>query len=52
MSDEDKAKQDIIESFFYDDVYGYGSTLNTLKHARGIHKNITMNDIDKFMGKV
>ena len=36
MSDEDKANQDIIESIFYDDEYGYGSKLNTLKHAREI----------------
>ena len=34
MSDEDKAKQDIIEAVFYDGEYGYGSKLNTLKHAR------------------
>ena len=42
MSDEDKAKQAIIESVFYDDEYGYGSKLNTFKHAREIHKNITV----------
>ena len=52
MSDEDKANQDIIESIFYDDEYGYGSKLNTLKHAREINKNITMDDINKFMNKV
>ena len=34
MSDEDKAKQDIIESVFYDDEYGNVSKINTLKHAR------------------
>ena len=35
-----KAKQDIIESAFYDDEKGYGSKLNTLKYAKQINKNI------------
>ena len=52
MSDEDKAKQEIIESILYDDEYGYGSKLHTLKHAREINKDITMDDINKLMGKV
>ena len=52
MIHEDKAKQDIIESVFYDDEYGYGSKVNTLKHAREIHKNIILDDINKFMNKV
>ena len=40
MNDEDKENQDIIESIFYDDEYGYVSKLKTLKHAREINKNI------------
>ena len=34
MSDEDKAKQDIIEAVVYDHEYGYGNKINTLKHAK------------------
>ena len=34
MNEEDKAKQDVIEAVFYDDQYGYGSKVNTLKNAR------------------
>ena len=33
-----KKKQDVIETAFYDDEYGYGSKINTLKHARQRHK--------------
>ena len=51
MSEEDKAKQDVIESVFYDDENGYGSNINTLKHARHINTNITMSDIHEFMKK-
>ena len=35
---EEKAKQNVIESVFYDDGYGYGSKVNTLKHARQINR--------------
>ena len=45
LSEEDKAKQDVIEAVFNDDEYGYGSKVNTLTHARQIDKNITMDDI-------
>ena len=49
MTEEDKAKQDVIESVFYDDEYGYGSRLNTLKCAKTINKNNTMDDINNFI---
>ena len=52
MSEEDKANQDIIEAVFYDDEYGYGSKINTLKHAREINRNMFIDDIQKFMYKV
>ena len=52
MSEEDKANQYIIEAVFYDDEYGHGSKINTLRYARQVHKNITMDDIDKFMNQV
>ena len=29
-----QAKQDVIETVFYDDEHGYGSKANTLKHAQ------------------
>ena len=52
MSQEEKAKQDVIEAVFYDDEHGYGSKANTLKNAKEIDKSITMDDINKFMNKV
>ena len=52
MSEEEKAKQDVIKSVFYDDEYGYGSKINTLKHAKELDKDSTMDDIDKFMNEV
>ena len=52
MTEEDKAKHDVIEAVFYDEEYGYGSNINTLNHARQINKRITMDDINKFMNKV
>ena len=36
MTEEEKAKHDVIETAFYDDEHGYGSKLNTLKHAKQI----------------
>ena len=51
-SEEDKAEQDKIEAVFYDDEYGYGSKLNTLKHAREMNVNILVDDINKFTNKV
>ena len=39
MSEEEKAKQDLIEAALSDDEYGYGSKTNTLKHARQMHTN-------------
>ena len=47
-----QAKQDVIETVFYDDEHGYGSKANTLKHAQEIDKSITIDDINKFMNKV
>ena len=41
-----------MEQFFYDDEYGSGSKINTLKHAREISKHITMDDINRFMHRV
>ena len=52
LSEEDKAKLDVIEAVFYDDEYGYVSKVNTLKHARQINKNITMGEINKLMNRV
>ena len=52
MSEESKAKQDTLDAFFYDEEYGYGSRINTLKYVRQIHKYITMDDIIEFMNKV
>ena len=52
MSEEEKAKQDIIEAVFYADEYGYGSKVNTLKYARQTNTNITMDDTDKFMKRI
>ena len=52
MIEEDKAKQDVIGSVLYDEEYGYGSKINSLKHARQINEGITMDDINKFMNKV
>ena len=52
MSEEDKAKQDIIEAVFYDEEYGEGSNINTWKHAREINENIIIDDINKCMNKV
>ena len=52
MSEEEKAKQDVIEAVFYDDEYGYGSKINTLKYASQINKDITMDDINEYMNKV
>ena len=34
MSEEDKAKHDIIEAVFCDEENGFGSKIKTLKHAR------------------
>ena len=51
MTEEDKAKQDIIEAIFYAEEYGYGNKINTLKYARQININITMDDIHKLMNK-
>ena len=52
MSEEDKAKHDVIEAVFYDEEHGYGSKLNTLKYAKQINKHITMDYINKFMKQV
>ena len=52
MSEEEKAKHHASESVFYDDEYGYESNINTLKHARQINTNVTMDDINRFMTKV
>ena len=52
MTEEDKTKLDVFEAVFYDDEYGYGSTVNTLKHARQINRNIIMDDITKLMNRV
>ena len=48
MSEEEKAKQDVIDNF-YDDGYGNGSKINTLKYAKQIHKSITIYGLNKFM---
>ena len=42
MTEEATAKQDVIEAVFYDDEYGYGRKVNTLKHARQINKSLWM----------
>jgi hypothetical protein len=34
MTENEKANRAVIEAVFYDDEYGYGSKINTLKHAR------------------
>ena len=34
MTEEEKAKHDVIEAGVYDDEHGYGSKLNTLKYAK------------------
>ena len=47
MSEEGKAKQEIIDAIFYDDECGYGIKSNTLKHAR--EKYIIIDDINKLM---
>ena len=52
MAEDEKAKQEVIEAILYDDEYGYGSKLNTFKYAKQINKNVTMDDINKFMNKV
>jgi len=52
MSEEEKAKREIIEAVFYDDEHGYGSKLNTLKHAKQTNKSINVDDINRFMSKV
>ena len=52
MSEEEYAKQYVIEALFYDDEYGYVSKINTLKHATQINKNMSTDDISKFMNKV
>jgi len=49
MSEEDKAKQDVIESVFYDDDYGYGSKTNALRSARQMNRDIIMGDTHKFI---
>ena len=51
MSEEEKATHDVVEAVLYDDEYGYGSKINTLQHAKQIHENIIMGDINKFMNK-
>ena len=52
MTEEENAKHAVIEAFFYDDEKGYGNKLNTLKHAKQINTNITMDDTNKFRNKV
>ena len=52
MSEEENAKQDVIEALSYDDEYGYGSKITTLKHATQINKNITTDDVNKLMNTV
>ena len=37
MSEEEKAKQDVIEAAFYDDEYGYGSKMNTVNLSKQIN---------------
>ena len=34
MSEDEKASHYVIEAVFYDDEYGYGSKLNTLKTCK------------------
>jgi len=46
MTEEDTAKQYVIEAVFYDAEY-----INTLKHARQINKNITMDDTNRFINR-
>ena len=48
---EEKAKHDVIEAVFYDEEKGYGSKLNTLKHGEQVNKDITIDDINKFMNE-
>ena len=52
MTEEEKAKRDVIGAVFYDDEHGYGSKLNTLKHAGEINNDIIMDDTHKFMNKI
>ena len=47
MSEDEKAKQGLIEVVFYEDEYGYGRKINTLKHASRINKDIIIDDINK-----
>ena len=37
MTEEEKAKHDVIEAVVYGDEKGYGSKLNTLKHVKQIN---------------
>ena len=48
LNEEYKAKLDVIEAVFSDDEYGYGSKVDTIKHARQINKHFTTDDIDLF----
>ena len=34
MTEEEKAKHDVIEAVFYDEEKGYVSKINTLKHVK------------------
>ena len=52
MSEDEKAKQDVIDAVFYDDKHGYGSKLNTLKYAKQRNKHITVDDVNKCMNTV
>ena len=52
MTGEDKTKQDVIEAVFYDEQYGYGSKINTLRYARQIYSSSMMDDINNFMNKL
>jgi len=41
-----------LNQFYYDDEYGYGSKINTLKYVRQIYKDIIIDDTNKFMNKI
>ena len=52
MNEEDTANHDVIEAVFYDEEHGYGNKLNTLKYAKQMNKDITMDGIHEFMNQV
>ena len=52
MSEEEKAKHDVIEAVCQDEEKAYGSKLNTLKHAEQINKDITVDGKNKCMNRV